>query len=475
MIAPQGNGPRGFWENAVDVFVPRRPPAGSRIARTIAVDDPVTGHARSLQRDALGFLRRLQAEGGDVARFRFGTVVGHLLSHPDQVKHVLVDHHERYNKQTRGFEKLRLVMGNGLVTSEGSFWLRQRRIAQPAFHKKRLEQFATVMVRAAEELAVEWERAAERDLEIDIATDMMQLTLRIVAETLLGKGLSIDPNVVDGALSHLVDDANQRIASLFDMPLNVPTPRNLAFRRSVDTLDRIVYDVIEARRREGPSDDLVSMLLEAVDEETGERMTDAQLRDEVMTFFLAGHETTAVALSWTFYLLGRSPEHTRTLHDELDEILDGRAPTFADTSKLVFTSMTINEAMRLYPPAWIISRCAEQDDVIDGYFIPKGTFVFVSPWVTHRHPHLWEMPDAYDPRRFAPAREESRPRFAFFPFGGGPRLCIGRGFALAEAQLVLATLAQRFRIELLAPRDVAPDPLITLRPKPGVRAKVRRR
>ncbi|MFP2910008.1 cytochrome P450 [Pyxidicoccus sp. 3LFB2] len=263
--------------------------------------------------------------------------------------------------------------------------------------------------------------------------------------------------------------ANARLTQLIQLPRALPLPSHRRFARDAGTLDRVVRGIIERRRRDGGEHhDLLQMLMEARDEDTGERMSDTQLRDEVMTLLLAGHETTASALAWTVMLLSQNPGARKDLEAELARELAGRTPTVEDLPRLALTRRVVDESLRLYPPAWIFSRAAIQDDVVGGFRVPKGSYVLIVPWVLHRHPKLWEKPEAFDPDRFLPEREKERPRFTFFPFGGGPRQCIGNQFALMELVLVLATLLQRVRLDLAPGHSLAPAPAITLRPKPGV-------
>jgi len=403
-----------------------------------------------------------------VVRFRFGPVVGHLVSSSEGVSHVLVENNKNYGKQTRGYRNLRYVLGNGLLTSEGETWKRQRRIAQPAFHRQRIAGFAATMVRAAEDATARLD--SRRGEELDLHHEMMRLTLRIVGETLLAYDPTDAADEVGAALGFLLTLANERTRRVFDLPPVVPTRENRRFRRALATLDTVVLRMI-AERRKTTTDrgDLLSMLIGARDAETGESMDDRQLRDEAMTIFLAGHETTADALTFTWLLLSRYPAALRELRAELAEVLGGRNPTADDLPKLTLTRRILQEAMRLYPPAWIIGRSAKGPDEIGGYEIPARSIVFISPYVVHRHPGLWSDPVGFDPQRFA--REP--PRGAYLPFGAGPRMCIGNGFASMEAELVLATMAQRVRFELVPGADVELDPSITLRPRHGVRMTVR--
>ena len=424
----------------------------------------VLGSLPAVRRDPIGVLLGAFREYGDVVRFRFGPITAHLVSSPAGVNHVLAENNKNYGKQTRGYDALRYLLGNGLLTSEGEFWKRQRRIAQPAFHRQRIAGFAQAMVRAAEDCAAKLPKGEV----VDVHNAMMRLTLRIVGETLLGYDPSGDADDVGDALAHLLAIVNERTTRvLFFKNPTLPTPENRRMWRAAGTLEKIVLRII-AERRKSRGDDLLSMLMEARDADTGEAMTDKQLRDEAMTIFLAGHETTANALSWTWLLLSRYPAALRELRAELAEVLQGRSPTVEDLPRLKFTKLVLEESMRLYPPAWIIARSASGTDEIGGYSIPAGSIVFVSPYIVHRHPRLWDDPEGFDPHRF----DREPPRGAYFPFGGGPRQCIGNGFAMMEAQLVLATLAQRVKFALVPGHPVELEPSITLRPKYGLQMTV---
>ncbi len=430
------------------------------------------GHLDFMRDDPLAFFLRVRDEVGDVARFRLGWMTAHLVSRPEDVKHVLVDEHRRYDKQTRGFDELRTILGNGLVTSEGELWRRQRRIAQPGFLRERVASLAPRMIAAAADLRARWLTLAERGETTDVAADMMRLTLRIASETLLSTNVSGDAEVVGEAVALLLHEANDRLTSA-SLPLSVPTPQNLRVRRAMEALDKVVLRAIDERRKsERPPDDLLTMLATARDAETGETMSDRQLRDEVMTMFLAGHETTANALAWTLYRLSLHPEARAVVHRELDRVLEGRLPSAADLPRLSSTTAVIKESMRLHPPVWIIGRRATEDDRIGEYVIPANSIVFVSPWVTHRHPSLWPNPEGFDPARFMPERAASIPRFAYFPFGAGPRICIGAAFAMMEAELCLATLLPGLALDLVSSHAVRGQPSITLRPRDGIRMRV---
>jgi len=439
------------------------------------VGHPLLGSLPAARKDALKLFLDAANEYGDLVRFRFGPRIAHLARSPEAVRLVVQERHEQYGKQTRGFEKIRLVLGDGLLTSEGSFWRRQRRIAQPAFHHKRIAAFGETMARCADELADEWaDTAADTGKPIDVLTEMMRLTLRIVSITLLSEDTSARADEVGQAIGDLLHSANERMTRVFDPPMQLPTAENRRFRRNLSTLDDVILGVI-AERRKSPREagDLLSLFMDIRDEETGERMDDQQLRDEVMTVYIAGHETTANALTWTLMLLSRHPAEGRLVREELATVLGGRVPTFADLPKLVRTRAAIDESMRLYPPAWMIGRSVDREDVMDGCRIPKGTLMFISPYVSHRNPAYFPNPEGFDPARFLDGRAEKLPRFAYFPFGGGPRICIGNSFATAELVLVLATLWQRFQLDVLAGHDCTPEPSITLRPRHGMKMLVR--
>lgn len=455
-----------LWTRRPDL--PGRVPPGPR-------GHPVWGSQRDFQADPLRTFDAAARRYGDIVRFRSGPAHFYLITHPDDVKHVLQDNHPNYVKGPLNDLYLKPLLGDGLLTSEGGFWLRQRRLMQPAFHRQRLAQFGAVMADEAQATAARWRAWAERGEPFDVAEEMMRLTLTIVGKTLFSTDVSSTAGEVGPALALAQAHVNYRSTHLFSLPEAVPTPRNLRFRQARATLDHVVLDMIEARRASGEDHgDLLSMLLAARDEETGEGMSDRQLRDEVMTLFLAGHETTANALAWTWYLLSEHPAQARRLREELAHVLGGRAPTVADLPHLKYTAMVLDEALRLYPPAWTLSRSAVQADELGGYPVPARALITLCSYSTHRHPAFWDHPDAFDPERFAPERAAARPRYAYFPFGGGPRQCIGNNFALMEATLVLATLAQAYEVEVVPGHPIALEPLITLRPRHGIQVRARR-
>lgn len=419
------------------------------------------------------YLLELVKTYGDVVRFYLGPQQVVVVRKPEHVRRVLVEKAKIYSKKTRGFQKLAMILGQGLVTSEGELWRRQRRIMQPSFHRKQIAGFADIMSRVAQVTVERLKPFATSGEVLDIDAEMMALTLEIVSEALLGEHVEESAKTVAHAVAVVQEEVNRRIMSVFDLPLRVPTPANRRLQQAFDDLDGVVLGLIKKRRAEGgESTDLLSMLLQIVDAETGEGMSDQQLRDEVMTMFLAGHETSSNALVWTWHLLSRNPDVARKLKLELDEVLQGRPPQLADLPNLKYTDQVIHESMRLYPPVWGYSRMAEEDDVIDGYKISKGTWVFVSPYVTHRSPNYFANPEGFDPDRFQDGFMESLPKCAYFPFGAGARQCIGNNFALMEVKIVLATIAQHYQLHLEEGHSSAVKPMITLRPAHGLRMRV---
>jgi cytochrome P450 len=428
----------------------------------------------AVRRDPVGTFMDAARRFGDVAYMQIGPRHGFLASNPADIKHVLADNARNYRKSPL-YDKLRRSLGQGLVTSEGAYWLRQRRLAQPAFHRQRVAALASVMTRTALETVARWAPVADRGAPVDVADEMMHLTQAIILRTMLGT----DPGPEADEVARAWPIVNRHIGESFwslGLTDSWPTPKNRRFERARDVLDRVVFRLIDQRRRRGGEErDLLSMLISARDEETGEAMTDVQLRDEVMTFFLAGHETTSLTLAWTWYLLSQHPDVQRRLEAEIDAVLGGRAPEFADLDRLPYARMVIEESMRLYPPAWGFSRQALGPDVIGGYPLPAGWLVFVLPYVMHRHPSYWDQPERFDPTRFTPERTAARPKFVYLPFGAGPRQCIGNQFAMVEAHLVLTTVTQHYRLRLVPGHRVEPWPLITLRPRHGIKMVIESR
>jgi len=429
------------------------------------------GSLRDFQRDQLAFYSSCARDYGDVVATRFGPLRVLLLYHPDTIEEVLVTRNRDFVKSP-GVRVLRPLLGEGLLLSEGSTWLRQRRLVQPAFHRQRLAGYGEIMTAYAERRLADWKDSQV----IDVHAEMMALTLQIVGKTLFDADVSDQTDAVGHAANVLMELFGARLRSFRLLPDWAPTPANLRSGRAIRRLDEVVYRMIAARRASGEDrGDLLSILLHAQDADQGTRMTDRQVRDEAMTLFMAGHETTAVALSWTWYLLARHPEVEARLAEELSTVLAGRAPTLADLPKLTYAERVVTESMRLYPPAFVMGRQATSPTEVAGHPVARNVIVIMPTWVVHRDPRWFDEPEAFRPDRWADERARSLPRYAYFPFGGGPRQCIGNTFATMEAVLVLATIAQRYRLTLVPGQRVTPATHVTLRPEPGIRMVVTRR
>lgn len=430
------------------------------------------GSLRDLQRDQLGFYSACARDFGDLVRVRLGFRHALLIYHPDAIEQVLVTRSRDFHKSP-GVRLLKPLLGDGLLLSEDDFWLRQRRLVQPAFHRQRIAAYGEVMTTQTTLRLAHWQHGDELDLH----AELMALTQAIVAKTLFGADVAADAHAVGRAIQILTQDFNDRIGSLLQvLPFWVPTPANVKARRAIRSLEAIVYRIIAARRRTAEDrGDLLSILLQAQDADDGARMTDRQVRDEVMTLFIAGHETTAVALSWTWYLLAQHPDIDTRLAAELHTVLGGRVPTAADLPRLTYTGMVVSEAMRLYPPAYGIGRQVAKPTEIAGHPLAPGIIVILPTWVVHRDARWFPEPEVFRPERWGEEATRRLPRFAYFPFGGGPRQCIGNAFATMEAVLLLATIAQRFRLVLVPGQDIRPTPYVTLRPEPGIRMRLERR
>lgn len=413
--------------------------------------------AWSFQTDPLGTLASVTAEYGDVVSYRFGPFSVVLLNHPEAVNRALVDNHPNYGKRHSPFYKmLRYFLGNGLVTSDGDFWLRQRRLAQPAFQRKKIEALSPLIVRCTEEMLEGWRRLPPGH-RLDAAQEMMHLTLRIAGLMLFSQDLSATRDAVGRSLDEIQVQMGERFSSLVPLPPILPTPRDRRFRQARDRLSRLALDIVVARRRDPhPPSDLLTSLIEARDAETGASMNDAQICDELVTFMLAGHETTANTLSWALYLLSLHPQTRRRLEEELD-----LAPSAAKGSLL---DRVVLEALRLYPPAWVFGRRSHGPDQFRGFTIGANQIVTVSPYMLHRNPEFWPNPEGFDPDRFL----HEIPRGAFVPFAAGPRQCIGNHFALLEARLILSTIMREVRLNLAPGARPTPEAVVTLRPRGGL-------
>jgi cytochrome P450 len=418
------------------------------------------------RRSPLAFFQNLANQYGDISFFRIGPQEGFFLNHPDLIKEVLVTSHANFVKGLV-LQRSKRLIGEGLLTSEGDFHRRQRRLAQPAFHRQRIASYADVMVDYATRTSDRWREGQK----LEISEEMMRLTLGIVGKTLFDADVESESGEVGAAMTTVMELFDTLTIPYFEVISRFPLPQLRRFDAARTKLDQIIFNLVAERRKRGTDrGDLLSMLLLAQDEEgDGGNMTDQQLRDELMTIFLAGHETTANALTWTWYLLSQHPEVESNLYQEIDAVLGSRRPSFSDVTQLQYTEMVLSESMRLYPPAWAIGRLAKIDSEIGGYFVPKKSLVVVSQYVMHRDERYYANPLVFDPQRWTAEARDSRPAFAYFPFGGGPRRCIGEGFAWMEGILLLATLAQKWQLRLVPHHPVALKPVVTLRPKYGMK------
>ena len=435
------------------------------------------GIGRFRPRNPIKLFQFLAETYGDIVHYKIGNRHVVLINHPDYIREVLVNQNDNFVKE-RTVRRMKMLVGEGLITSEGALHRRQRQLSQPAFHRQRIVAYAGDMVAMA--AAFPEKKRWQAGATVDISVEMMQLTLGIVAKTLFGADLGDEVGEIGSAVSTIMGLYHFLIMMPWAEALEpYPIPGLMKFKRARARLDRTVYRLIaEHRRQNKDGGDLVSMLLRARDDREGEDhagMSDVQLRDEIMTIFLAGYETVANAFTWTWYLLSQHPEAEAALHQELKTVLDGRLPRLEDIPQLPYTEMVLAESMRLYPPAWAQGRVAVCDFNLGGYHLPAGTNVFMSQFLMHRDPRYFADPLRYDPQRWTPEAKALRPRYSYFPFGAGARQCIGESFAWMEAILVLATLAQRWRMTLAPGHRVEVYPLITLRAKYGMRMNLERR
>ena len=430
------------------------------------------GHFLQFRRQPTEFLTTA-ARLGDVSRFRLGKQPMFFVNHPDLIRDVLVTNAAKFHKG-RALQRMKRVLGNGLLTSEGEFHLRQRRLAQPAFHRQRIAGYAASMIDYGERVSGEWRDGAE----YDIAEEMMRLTLYIVAQTLFGASVEDEADEIGEAMTTMISMFNLLLLPFSELLEKLPLPHAKRFNRAKETIDNVIYKIIRERRRTGAdTGDLLSILLFAQDEDDGGVMTDEQVRDECLTIFLAGHETTANALTWTWYLLSQNPEIERKFHEEIDRVLpEKRLPTFEDYASLKYTEAILAEAMRLYPPAWAIGRLAIEDHMLNDFPVEKGSLVLLSPYITQRDERFWQNANEFEPGRWENLSiKEASQKFVYFPFGGGTRRCIGEQFAWTEGVLLLATIGRNWHLKLRKNQRIALNPLVTLRPKYGMKMNAARR
>lgn len=438
---------------------------------------------QQMQTNPLALLYKNAQEYGDFIYYPLGILNVFLINHPDIIQHILQLNHRNYSKDTFQYNLLSSITGDGLLTSNGEFWLRQRRLVQPAFHRSRIITFGPLIIDSTQSMLARWELLSRTGQQLDVDAEMMQLTLAIVGKALFSIDLTDQATELTRATLIVLDYIVHRARHPISLPPGFPTARNRQFKSALNQLDKAVFSIINYRRQARKDarsssieqSDLLDLLLNARDEQSGTGMTDQQLRDEVITLLIAGHETVASALTWTWYLLSQNPSSADRLRAELTQVLGEQVPTEEDLPNLPFTRMVFEEALRLYPPAWMISRRALSEDTIvcgETYSIPANALVIMSPYIIQRHPAYWESPELFDPLRFTPEKIPNRPHFAYIPFGGGPRLCIGDSFARFEAQLIIASIAQRFRLDLVGDPPVAAEPLVTLRPLHGLSMRI---
>lgn len=433
---------------------------------------PVVGSLFDYFKNILGFLTRISEDYGDVVYYKLGSRKMYLLNDPEDIKDVLITNNRNFEK-SRALKRSKIILGEGLLTSEGEFHVKQRRTIQPVFHHKRIKSYGDVMAEYASRLGEDWKNGTV----VDIHKEMMKLTLYIVSKTIFDSDMESDSEEIGQCLTDLVTLFPVMIFPYSEYLDNLPLPANKRFFAAKDKLDSIIYGLIEERKANpGEKTDLLSMLLEAEDEEAGgQRMSDEQVRDEAMTLFLAGQESTANSLVWTWYLISSHPEVERKIHEEVDSVLGGRLPSLDDLGKLSYTQNVFKEALRLYPPAWALARHVKEDYEVGGYTIPAGADIFISQYVVHRDPRLYREPQRFIPERWEIEETKDLPRFAYFPFGGGPRRCIGEPFAWMEGVIIIATIASKWKMRVVPHQKVEPEPLITIRPKGGLRVILEKR
>jgi cytochrome P450 len=436
---------------------------------------PPWGVFPQLRRDPLRYLTEAAQRYGEVVALPLGGRRVYLLAHPDHIQHVLQDQPQRYAKGA-SVARVKPLFGDGLTTSEGALWRRQRQLMQPLFSWQRLLPWTATIAAATAAMVARWEPLADAGQPVEVAAALRDLTQDIMRQLLFGPDPRPEAQAAGEALTLAVGELERHVWAALPAPRWLPTRANRQLYRALHTLDAYVYRQIAAHSRPGSAaDDLLARLLAGQDGAPGERMPAAQLRDEAVTLWVAGQTTVAAALAWTCYLLAQHPEAARALQGELDAVLGGRRPTPQDLPRLRYTRLVLDESLRLYPPTWVTARTPLAADAIGGHALPAGALLLVSPYVLHRHPAFWAHPERFDPERFTPERALARPRFAYFPFGGGPRRCIGQGLAMLEMLVILAMVAQAYELRPVPGHPVEPAARITLRPRHGVLVTLHRR
>ena len=427
--------------------------------------DFFTGHLSGLRKDVLGLMLSGTRDHGDIVRYRIGPLTIHLVNHPDHISHVLVKNRRNYDKQSRSSAALRLICGESLLTANGHSWKKRRRIIQPMFHQEAIEGFLKTISACTDTMLDDWSQKAARGQPVEVASEMMKLTFRIVGLCLFGTELAREAETVEDAMHTLVSHTYSQYQSILSPPAFLPTPANRRFKKALAEVDEIVANLITSHRANPPAvPDLLTMLLGGKDAETQQPLSDHDVRNEAIAFLLAGHETTANSLAWSLHLLSTHPGTAEQVATEFTQTCGTRQPTMADLPNLKKALQVFEESNRLYPPIWAMERRAIAADEIGGYHIPAGSGVIISPYTLHRHPHFWENPETFDPTRFG-----THDHPAYLPFGAGQRFCIGKEFALAEARIILPRILQRFKIHPLPNQPATPEPAITLRIKNGLK------
>lgn len=439
---------------------------------------PLVGQSMKVWADPLGYTLKMARDHGDVTLYHVRGRPVYMITDPEDVKHVFDYNTKNYHK-SKFYDTVRPFFGNGLGLSEGAFWKRQRQIAQPAFHRQRIIRMAEMMATKANEMIDSWEEKADRGEPIRALDEFMKLGLAVVTRAMFSTEVNDKFRSFADSLTHVLKGAERKVWSILPVPMFVPTARNRSFKKALDEMNDVVFGVIRDRKAYKetagePHDDLLDMLMDARDDD-GNGMTDEQLGDEIRTIFIAGVETLACSMAFTLYELWRHPEAHQRLRDEADAVLDGRMATFEDLPNLPYARMVFDEGMRLYPPVWTVSRQPLEDDTLGGHPVPAGATVQISPYIIHRDSRWWERPFDFYPEHHEPEKAKARPKYAYMPFGGGPRVCLGKNFALMEAQIALASIAQRVDLELLEGHKVEEQAMISLRPRDDVVMRVTRR
>lgn len=432
---------------------------------------PVIGMIPEMTKDMLGMFMDLTKNHGGIVQFKLLNKTYMLVTKPEYVKHILQSNHHSYIRG-KSVETGRVLLGNGLPLSDGDFWLQQRRTLQPAFHRQKINSLANTIIQTIQTHLDTWKKFSDTHQVFDMEDEMTKLTLAIIIKTMFSAKISNEQVKALGK--------SFRVASAFmlwksqqfiQLPLSFPLPKHIAYNKDIKIVNEIVYSLI-AEGKKTPQDDLLGMLLNARDAETGLGMSDAQVRDEIVTAFFAGHETSAMALTWAFYLIAKNPHVESKIIGEVDQVLNRRTPTLEDLPKLAYTTQVINEVLRLYPPAYLFAREAVTDQELDGYLIPAGTMIFITPYVTHHDSNYWHDPETFDPERFTPENISSRSKDIYYPFGAGAHICIGNNLAMMEMQLTLAMIYQRFKPDLVTGQAIKLKPEATLRPSNGLKMKL---